>query len=35
MFLTVVTLVSLFPFPLLGAVVLAERVTHPESKALR
>lgn len=35
MFLTIVTLVSLFPFPVLGALVLAERVRHPESKPFR
>lgn len=32
MLLMILTLVSLFPFPILGAMVLAERVRDPESK---
>ena len=35
MLLMILTLVSLFPFPILGALVLAERVRHPESKPFR
>ena len=35
MLLMILTLVSLFPFPILGALVLAERVSNPESKPFR
>jgi hypothetical protein len=33
--LMIVMLASLFPFPMLGALLLAERVMHPESKPVR
>ncbi len=33
--LMIVMLMSLFPFPTLGALMLAERVMHPEQKPLR
>lgn len=32
MLLMILTLMSLFPFPILGALVLAERVRGPELK---
>ena len=33
--LMIVMLLSLFPFPLLGVLMLAERVRHPEQKPVR
>ena len=33
--LMLVMLFSLFPFPMLGALLLAERAMHPEQKPVR